>query len=56
MDNMQENTTGIVQEERENTDAAAAVTDNKSRPWYKLPVITIPAVIALLVIIIVKVT
>ena len=51
MDNMQENTTGIVQEERENTDAAAAVTDNKSRPWYKLPVITIPAVIALLVMI-----
>ena len=51
MDNMQENTTGIVPEEQENTAAAAAVTDNKSRPWYKLPIITIPAIIALLVMI-----
>ena len=47
MDNMQENTTGIVPEEQENTIAAAAEAENKPRPWYKLPMITIPALLAL---------
>ena len=49
MEDMQENTTGIVPEEQENTAAAAETAENKTRPWYKLPIITIPAVIALLV-------
>ena len=47
MDNMQENTTGIVPEEQENVAAAAAAADNKPRPWYKVPVIMIPALLAL---------
>ena len=47
MDNMQENTTGIVPEGQENT-SAAVVTDKRPWPWYKVPVIIIPAVIALL--------
>ena len=48
MDNMQENTAGIVLEEQENT-VTAATAENKPRPWYKLPVITIPAILVLLV-------
>lgn len=47
MDNMQENTAGIVPEEQENT-VTSATAENKPRPWYKLPVITIPAVLVLL--------
>ena len=43
MDNMQENGTGMLPEEQ-----GTAPAENKPRPWYKLPLITVPAVIALL--------
>ena len=53
MDDMQEKATGTVPEGQGNTgiteQAAETTAEITKRPWYKVPVITIPAILALLV-------